>query len=129
MKLTDPDLFDYPFIYIIEPGSLSFSEEEAVALRRYLLNGGFLMVDDFWGDYELDNFLQQMGGFSPSRSMNPRSFRSSTRSFSASIASRSGPRYPVSPSVGAGRPGDHLGRPRRNTRTVHYAVSRTTRIV
>ena len=59
-KLTDPDLCDYPFIYIIEPGGLSFSEEEGQALRRYLLNGGFLMVDDFWGDQALFNFLEQM---------------------------------------------------------------------
>jgi hypothetical protein len=60
MRLTDERLCDYPFIYIIEPGALSFSEEESVALRRYLLNGGFLMVDDFWGQYALDNFLDQM---------------------------------------------------------------------
>jgi len=59
-RLTDPDLFDYPFIYIIEPGNLSFSPEEGAALRRYLLNGGFLMVDDFWGDSALQNFLGQM---------------------------------------------------------------------
>jgi hypothetical protein len=60
MRLTDERLFDYPFIYIIEPGLLSFSEDEAVALRRYLVNGGFLMVDDFWGAYEYENFHQQM---------------------------------------------------------------------
>ncbi len=60
MRLTDPRLFDYPFIYIIEPGALSFSPDEGAALRRYLLNGGFLMVDDFWGDSELNNFLEQM---------------------------------------------------------------------
>jgi len=60
MPLTDPRLFDYPFIYIIEPGRLSFSEEEGAALRRYLLNGGFLMVDDFWGDRALYNLLEQM---------------------------------------------------------------------
>jgi hypothetical protein len=60
MRLTDEQLPDYPFIYIIEPGNLSFSEDEASALRRYLLNGGFLMVDDFWGDYALQNFLGQM---------------------------------------------------------------------
>jgi hypothetical protein len=60
MRLTDERLCDYPFIYIIEPGGLSFSEEEAQSLRHYLLNGGFLMVDDFWGQYELDNFLTQM---------------------------------------------------------------------
>jgi Domain of unknown function (DUF4159) len=60
MRLTDPRLFDYPFIYIIEPGALSFSPEEGNKLRQYLLNGGFLMVDDFWGDSELNNFLEQM---------------------------------------------------------------------
>ena len=60
MRVTDERLCDYPFIYIIEPGNLSFSEEECVALRRYLLNGGFLMVDDFWGEYARQNFLQQM---------------------------------------------------------------------
>ena len=60
MRLTDERLLDYPFIYIIEPGSLSFSPEEGTELRQYLLNGGFLMVDDFWGEDELDNFLGQM---------------------------------------------------------------------
>lgn len=49
LPLTDKRLFDFPFLYIIEPGSLSFYDDEIVALRRYLLNGGFLMLDDFWG--------------------------------------------------------------------------------
>ena len=52
LELTDPRLFDYPFIYIIEPGAIWLSEEERTALRRYLENGGFLMVDDFWGTSE-----------------------------------------------------------------------------
>jgi Domain of unknown function (DUF4159) len=60
MRLTDERLCDYPFVYIIEPGGLSFSPEEGAALRRYLLNGGFLMVDDFWGDFQLNNFLEQL---------------------------------------------------------------------
>ena len=48
VELTDPRLFDYPFIYLIEPGYIYLEEEERTALRTYLLNGGFLMVDDFW---------------------------------------------------------------------------------
>lgn len=60
LRLTDPRLFDYPFLYMIEPGALYFSDEEVVALRRYLLNGGFMMVDDFWGDYQYQNFYEQM---------------------------------------------------------------------
>lgn len=38
--------------YMIEPGNLYFLEPEVAALRKYLLNGGFMMVDDFWGDDE-----------------------------------------------------------------------------
>lgn len=56
LELTDPRLFDYPFIYMIEPGSISLYPEEVEALRRYCLNGGFLMVDDFWGDSEWHGF-------------------------------------------------------------------------
>jgi len=40
IRLTDSELVDYPFIYIVEPGGLSLSDEEAAALRRHLLNGG-----------------------------------------------------------------------------------------
>lgn len=60
MRLTDPRLFDYPFIYIVEPGSLVFTDGDVLALRKYLTNGGFLMVDDFWGDYEWDNFFREI---------------------------------------------------------------------
>ncbi len=67
LRLTDPRLGDYPFIYLIEPGALSFSNEEAQALRRYLLSGGFLMVDDFWGDFEWENFRDQLKRVFPDR--------------------------------------------------------------
>lgn len=67
LRLTDERLFDHPFLYMIEPGALFFSDEEVVALRRYLLNGGFLMVDDFWGDYEYENFREQMRRVFPDR--------------------------------------------------------------
>ena len=67
LRLTDPKLFDHPFLYMIEPGSLSFSDEEVVALRRYLLNGGFLMVDDFWGDFQWENFATEMKRVFPDR--------------------------------------------------------------
>lgn len=67
IRLTDPELFDYPFIYIIEPGNLSFSDEEVANLRRYLLKGGFLMVDDFWGEDEWRNFYDEMKRVFPNR--------------------------------------------------------------
>jgi hypothetical protein len=67
LRLTDEKLFDYPFIYMIEPGGLEFSEDEVKALRRYLLNGGFLMVDDFWGDDQWRNFYEQIKRVFPDR--------------------------------------------------------------
>jgi hypothetical protein len=67
MPLTDPKLSDYPFIYMLEPGSLVFDETEVTALRHYLLNGGFLMVDDFWGDDEWRNFYCEIKRVFPDR--------------------------------------------------------------
>lgn len=67
LELTDPELFDHPFIYMIEPGRLHFSEDEVAALRRYLANGGFLMVDDFWGEDEWDNFYHEIKRVFPDR--------------------------------------------------------------
>ncbi len=67
LDLTNPELFNYPFIYIVEPGRLVFSEEEVKILRRYLLNGGFLMVDDFWGEAEWYNFYYEIKRVFPDR--------------------------------------------------------------
>jgi hypothetical protein len=67
VELTDPELFDYPFIYLIEPGNISLSQLEAETLRKYLLNGGFLMVDDFWGDEEWEGFYRGLKQVFPDR--------------------------------------------------------------
>ncbi len=72
-RLTAPDLCDYPFLYLIEPGhGLSFSPEEAAALRHYLLKGGFLMVDDFWGDREYESFYRQIKSVFPEDKYEPK---------------------------------------------------------
>ncbi len=67
LELTDPRLFDYPFIYMIEPGRLVFRANEVAALRRYCLNGGFLLVDDFWGEQEWANFYREIKRVFPER--------------------------------------------------------------
>jgi hypothetical protein len=66
-SLTAEDLPDYPFLYMIEPGSLVFSDEEVKALRHYLFNGGFMMVDDFWGDRQWRNFETEIKRVFPDR--------------------------------------------------------------
>ncbi len=60
MPLTDPRLNDFPFLFMIDPRSIDLSDEEATALRNYLVNGGFLMVDDFWGNQMWEHIHEQM---------------------------------------------------------------------
>lgn len=67
VTLTDPDLADYPFLYLIEPGGITLSNPEVEALRRYLLCGGFLMVDDFWGDEEYADLARELRKVFPDR--------------------------------------------------------------
>jgi len=67
IELTDPELAEYPFIYMVEPGSLYLYDEEIRALRLYLLNGGFLMFDDFWGESAWRNVESIMKKVFPNR--------------------------------------------------------------
>jgi hypothetical protein len=46
---ADRELFSYPYIFATGHGRIRFTEEEATALREYLLRGGFLHVDDNYG--------------------------------------------------------------------------------
>lgn len=59
-ELTDEHLNRFPFLYALEVGGMSMTPEEATALRDYLLRGGFLVVDDFWGTYEWEIFEYEM---------------------------------------------------------------------
>lgn len=67
IDLTDKELFDYPWIYMVEPGLMILDEEEVLILRKYLLNGGFLMADDFWGEAQWANFERQIRRVLPDR--------------------------------------------------------------
>ena len=62
LELTDDRLFDYPYLWLQQPGSGGWNptREEAQRLREYLLRGGFMMVDDFHGDYEWAYFESVM---------------------------------------------------------------------
>ena len=54
VPLSDPLLFQCPFIMAFEVGTFDVRPDEAEALRAYLLKGGFMWVDDFWGQYAWD---------------------------------------------------------------------------
>ncbi len=49
VRLTDRELFQCPFTIASDVGTIGLSSQEAARLREYLLKGGFLWVDDFWG--------------------------------------------------------------------------------
>jgi len=49
IPLTDPLLFRCPVLFMEDTGTMRLSEEEVRALHDYLVKGGFLWVDDFWG--------------------------------------------------------------------------------
>jgi hypothetical protein len=50
VRATDPDRFHCPFIFASDIGSAGLDDAEVDGLRTYLLKGGFLWVDDFWGE-------------------------------------------------------------------------------
>lgn len=60
VRLDDPNLRRFPFLYAVEVGSMNLRQFEIEALRNYLLAGGFLVVDDFWGTYQWQNFEYQI---------------------------------------------------------------------
>jgi hypothetical protein len=67
----DPRIFDFPYLYIVEPGQMLLNNQEAARLREFLLRGGFLHTDDFWGVYQLQHFVDQMAKVFPDRKIEP----------------------------------------------------------
>jgi hypothetical protein len=55
VSVGSSDIFLYPYVYLTGHGNVVFSEEEAQNLRRYLVSGGFLHIDD---NYGLDQFIR-----------------------------------------------------------------------
>ncbi len=63
----DPRLVDYSFAYLSANGSWTLSDPQVAGLRRYLESGGFLMIDDSWGEDEKKNAITQMRRVLPNR--------------------------------------------------------------
>lgn len=60
VNLGGPELYGCPVVFMSAPGAASIDEKEAENLRAYLLKGGFLWVDDFWGSYQWDHWVGQI---------------------------------------------------------------------
>ena len=67
VNLDSDDIFNYPWVYAVKVQTWSFTDDEAKRLREYLLKGGFLMVDDFHGSEDWENFMNGMRQVFPDR--------------------------------------------------------------
>jgi hypothetical protein len=65
--LADDELMKFPWLYAVEVGRWHLDDLEAARLREYLLRGGFLMVDDFWGTYQWAVFVESIQRVFPDR--------------------------------------------------------------
>lgn len=67
LTLDDPRLFQYPWLYLVEPSNAVFSDTEAATLREFLLRGGTLTLDDFHGSFEWDLTVRLLARVFPDR--------------------------------------------------------------
>src|SRR5262245_745231 len=65
VRLTDPALFGCPYLMASDVGTIGLSQEEANALRVYLQKGGFLWVDDFWGEAAWEQWSRELARAMP----------------------------------------------------------------
>jgi uncharacterized protein DUF4159 len=65
VRLTDPLLFHCPMLFMEDVGTIQFSDAEVESLRAYLLKGGFLTVDDFWGTSAWEQWAYEIGRVLP----------------------------------------------------------------
>ncbi len=61
------DVYNWPWLCAGEMGDWKLTDAQAAKLREYLLRGGFLMLDDFWGSEEWDRFYESMQRVFPDR--------------------------------------------------------------
>jgi hypothetical protein len=67
VTLDDDKIWQYPWLYIVEPSNLNLSDKQAATLREHLLRGGTLTLDDFHGPYEWDLTVKQLQLVFPDR--------------------------------------------------------------
>ena len=65
VRLTDDQLFECPIVLGSDVGTAALSNAEVQRLRQYLLKGGFLWVDDFWGTLASEHWASQMARVLP----------------------------------------------------------------
>jgi hypothetical protein len=65
VRLTDPELFQCPYVLFVDAGTIVLSDPEVTAFREYLLKGGFAFVSDYWGPLAREQFDAAIGRVVP----------------------------------------------------------------
>ena len=65
VRLTEDALYQCPYLHMEDVGTAAFTEAEVLGLRGFLLKGGFLWVDDFWGSYAWENWASEFARVLP----------------------------------------------------------------
>ena len=64
---VEDDVYNWPWLYAVQPGHWELTDAQAARMRDFLLRGGFFMGDDFWGDEQWDVFETSMKKVFPNR--------------------------------------------------------------
>jgi hypothetical protein len=65
VQIMDDELFECPFIFMSDVGTIGIDPEEAERLRQYLEQGGFLWADDFWGSWAWETWTREIAKVLP----------------------------------------------------------------
>jgi hypothetical protein len=65
VRLTEDALYQCPYLHMEDVGTAAFTEAEVAGLRTYLLKGGFVWADDYWGTYAWQNWVSQLARVLP----------------------------------------------------------------
>src|SRR5690606_24230505 len=60
VELGSPEVFDYPFAYVSEPGEMQLTDQEVMNLREFISRGGFVLMDDFDGPDQWSQMRSQI---------------------------------------------------------------------
>ena len=126
VRLTDDALFNCPMIQMEDVGTMRLSDAEVVRLREYLLKGGFLYVDDFWGEWAWEQWAEEIGRVLPPSEYPIRDITPAPPAVPADVRDRQAAADPVDQFVdAAGRRHLGAGRGDRACRTSAASATRT----
>ena len=122
MRLTDEALFQCPYLHMEDVGTVHVQRREVEALRAYLLKGGFVWVDDFWGSYAWDHWVAEMARVLPPSEYPIQDVPLEHPIFKSQLQSQGVPADPVDPVVAAAirtrRPSAATTAPSRTPRAI-----------